>query len=74
MVGHPIMGERGAVTGIEFRAALEHLGMTQRAFAARFGLLEGSVSRWVIGDRQVPSWVPSALELLQQEGRDGMEA
>ena len=62
------------MTGRQFRAALEQLGMTQRAFAARFGLLEGSVSRWVIGDRQVPSWVPPALELLQQEGRDGMEA
>lgn len=57
------------MTGPEFRAALVALGMTQRAFARRFGLIEGSVSRWVIGERAVPSWVPPVLDLLRTSER-----
>jgi DNA-binding transcriptional regulator YiaG len=53
------------MTGPELRAALDELGMSQRAFAARFGLLEGSVSRWMVAKRAVPSWVPPALDLLR---------
>ena len=54
------------MTGPELRAALDAIGMSQRAFAARFGLLEGSVSRWVHDTRAVPSWVPPALDLLRR--------
>jgi transcriptional regulator with XRE-family HTH domain len=53
------------MTGPELRAALDALNMSQRAFAARFGLLEGSVSRWMNARRAVPSWVPPALDLLR---------
>ena len=55
------------MTGPELRAALRALGMRQRDFAARFGLLEGSVSRWIHDTRTVPSWVPPVLELLHKE-------
>lgn len=55
------------MTGPEFRAALAALGMEQRAFAARFGILPGTVNRWVMGHRAVPPWVPAALALLGQE-------
>jgi transcriptional regulator with XRE-family HTH domain len=53
------------MTGSELRAALDALNMSQRAFAVRFGLLEGSVSRWIHDMRAVPSWVPPALDLLR---------
>jgi transcriptional regulator with XRE-family HTH domain len=53
------------MTGPELRAALDEIGMSQRAFASRFGLLEGSVSRWVHDTRAVPSWVLPALDLLR---------
>lgn len=52
------------MTGPELRAALEELGITQREFAERFGLLEGSISRWMHEKRAVPSWVPPVIELL----------
>jgi len=55
------------MTGPEFRAALAALGMEQRAFAARFAVLPGTVSRWAMGHRAVPSWVPPVLELLARE-------
>ena len=53
------------MTGPELRAALDDLKISQRAFAARFGLLEGSVSRWMHQKRAVPSWVPPAIDLLR---------
>jgi DNA-binding transcriptional regulator YiaG len=53
------------MTGPELRAALDELGMSQRAFAARFGLFAESVHRWIVGTRRVPSWVPPALDLLR---------
>jgi len=55
------------MTGPDLTAALAELGMTQREFAARFGLLEGSVSRWITGKRAIPSWVPPAIELLRRQ-------
>lgn len=55
------------MTGPELRDALDALGMSQRAFAIRFGLFELSVSRWVNERRAVPSWVPPVLELLRNE-------
>ena len=53
------------MTGPELRAALEDLNMSQREFASRFGLLEGSVSRWMHQKRAVPSWVPPTIDLLR---------
>lgn len=53
------------MTGPELRATLDDLNMSQREFASRFGLLEGSVSRWMSARRAVPSWVPPALDLLR---------
>ena len=55
------------MTGPEFRAALAALGMEQRAFAARFCILPGTVNRWAMGHRAVPPWVPAVLDLLEQE-------
>ncbi len=55
------------MTGAEVRAALIELELSQRAFAARFGLSEVVVSRWVNGARPVPPWVPGVLALLLRE-------
>jgi transcriptional regulator with XRE-family HTH domain len=54
------------MTGPEFRAALKELHLGQHAFATRFGILPGTVSRWVKGHRAVPSWVPPVLEMLRE--------
>ena len=54
------------MTGAEVRATLAELGMTQRAFAARFALSEVVVSRWVNGVRPVPPWVAGVLALLRE--------
>ena len=56
------------MTGPELRAALDAIGMSQREFASRFGLWEGSVSRWIHDARAVPSWVQPTLNLLQKRG------
>jgi transcriptional regulator with XRE-family HTH domain len=55
------------MTGAEFKAAVTALGLTQRAFAARFDILPGTVSRWVQEHRAVPAWVPAVLEMLAEE-------
>jgi transcriptional regulator with XRE-family HTH domain len=57
------------MTGTEFKAELVALGLTQQEFAARFGVLPGTVSRWVRDRRGVPLWVPTVLKMLRQ--RDG---
>lgn len=57
------------MTGPELRAALDALGMSQREFAARFGILEGSVSRWTRARRAVPAWIPGVLNLLYRDKR-----
>jgi len=60
------------MTGQEFRAALAALGLSQQAFATRFGVHFTNVSRWISGKTAVPPWVPAVIELLQQENiRDG---
>lgn len=55
------------MTGAEVRAALAELELSQRAFAARFGLSEVVVSRWVNGARPVPPWVSGVLALLREK-------
>jgi transcriptional regulator with XRE-family HTH domain len=55
-----------AMTGAEFKAELVALGLTQQEFAARFGVLPGTVSRWVQEHRTVPSWVLPVLEILRR--------
>jgi transcriptional regulator with XRE-family HTH domain len=57
------------MSGAEFKAELVALGLTQQEFAARFGVLPGTVSRWVRDRRGVPLWVPTVLKMLRQ--RDG---
>jgi len=55
------------MTGPEFLAALEALGMTREAFAERFRLHRSAVYRWTQGAREVPPWVPAVLDLLDRE-------
>ncbi len=58
------------MTGREFSAALDRLGMKPKAFARVFGLNWSTVLRWVRPPDApdaltVPTWVPVALTLLE---------
>jgi DNA-binding transcriptional regulator YdaS (Cro superfamily) len=54
------------MTAIEFRTALERLGIPQRWLAERLGVDKGTVNRWALGERPVPPYVPYVLALLEQ--------
>lgn len=52
------------MTGLEFRAALKHLNLSQRALAARLGVETSTVNRWALGKAPVPQYAAYVLELL----------
>lgn len=54
------------MTGAEFLAAIEALGLKREDFAARFGLHRSAVYRWG-RERAVPPWVPPVLEMIKEE-------
>jgi len=60
------------MTGAEFKAALERLGITQAAFAERFKLSPVSVNRWARGRVSVPYWAEVVITelhtLVQRQG------
>jgi transcriptional regulator with XRE-family HTH domain len=53
------------MTGEQFRAALAHLGMTERAFAARAGIHPTTLSRQITSNR-VPAWAEWLVQLLTE--------
>ena len=55
------------MSGPEFLATIETLGLTRETFAARFGLHLSAVYRWTQGTREVPPWVPPVLGLRRKE-------
>jgi transcriptional regulator with XRE-family HTH domain len=54
------------MSGPEFLAAIEALGLTREAFAARFGLHLSAVYRWTQGTREVPPWVAPVIEMMAE--------
>jgi DNA-binding transcriptional regulator YiaG len=54
------------MSGPEFLAAIEALGLTREAFAARFGLHRSAVYRWG-RERPVPPWVPPVLAMIEKD-------
>jgi len=56
------------LTALEFRAALETLGVSQRLLAFRLGVAPVTVWRWAGGDLPVPQYAVYALELLAELG------
>lgn len=67
-------GNISRMTGPEFLAAIDRLGINRETFAAEFGLDRSTVYRWTAGARAVPPWVPGALELLSRERTRGTSA
>jgi len=52
------------MTPTALRAALETLGLTQAAFAARAQSSTRAVERWVGGQRAIPGPVAALVELM----------
>ena len=53
----------------EIKAVLRRLEWTQTEAAARLGVTQGAVSRWLSGDRPIPEPIVKLLHLLQRETR-----
>jgi DNA-binding transcriptional regulator YiaG len=53
-------------------------GLSQEALASALGVIRVSVSRWETGTRAIPSFLPLALEALENRmrkgGRDGQDS
>ena len=55
------------MTGDEVRAARKKLGLTQRAFAERVGVVTNTVARWERGEMTVGSTAIILIRLLAQQ-------
>jgi predicted transcriptional regulator len=53
------------MTGTELLVALRELGMSQKAFAARAGIRQEAISRYVRGHVPVPPYVVMAIDSLK---------
>jgi DNA-binding transcriptional regulator YiaG len=64
-----------AMTGEELQEWRRKWGLSQEALAFALGVIRVSVSRWETGTRAIPSFLPLALEALENRmakgGRDG---
>ena len=58
----------------EFREALRGLGLTQRALAARLGVIPVTVSRWATGQLPVPQYAVAYLRVVEQLAAEGIAA
>lgn len=55
------------MTPAEFRSALDDLGIeTQREAAARLGVTEAAISRWINANRAIPGMLTVALEGIRR--------
>lgn len=52
-------------------ASRRRLGLSRKAFAARVGLDEGSICRWVRGGRQPSPWMAGRIEAILSELQGG---
>jgi transcriptional regulator with XRE-family HTH domain len=60
------------MTGKELQEWRRKLGLSQEALASALGVIRVSVSRWETGTRAIPSFLPLALEALENRmGKGG---
>lgn len=58
------MTEYVQMTPAEFRAGLQSLAITQKAFAEMLGLNHRTVKVWALGEGAIPSYAAVILRLL----------
>jgi DNA-binding transcriptional regulator YiaG len=67
-----------AMTGQELKEWRRRMGLSQEQLGRLLGVARFSVSRWEIGTRAIPSFLPLALEALENRmkkgGRDGQDS
>jgi DNA-binding transcriptional regulator YiaG len=54
------------MTGLELRAALADLGLSQRSFSFKVDVEQSTVSKWCKPDAYVPGYVETIIKLLRQ--------
>jgi DNA-binding transcriptional regulator YiaG len=54
------------VSGVELRAALEALGLSQAEFAGLLGVTPRAVALWLAGERLVPGPVVAYLRIVKK--------
>jgi transcriptional regulator with XRE-family HTH domain len=63
------------MTGQELKEWRRKRGLTQMDLARRLGVIRLTVARWETGTRAIPSFLPLALEALEnhmkEEGKNG---
>ena len=63
------------MTGQELKEWRRKWGLTQEGLAQRLGVIKVTVARWETGTRAIPSFLPLALEALEnhmkEEGKNG---
>jgi len=59
------------VTGLEFKATLKQLGLSQAEFARWISVDRGTVNRWCRGDVPVPRYAEIILE--QRKRADALD-
>jgi DNA-binding transcriptional regulator YiaG len=52
------------VTALQYRTAIEKLGLSQRGAAAFLGVDERTSRRWALGEAQIPQSVAMLLKLM----------
>lgn len=52
------------MTAMQYRSAIEKLGLSQRGAAAFLGVDERTSRRWALGEAQVPDSVSLLLKLM----------
>jgi transcriptional regulator with XRE-family HTH domain len=66
------------MTGKELQEWRRKWGLSQETLASALGVIRVSVSRWETGTRAIPSFLPLALEALENRmgkgGRDGQDS
>jgi DNA-binding transcriptional regulator YiaG len=66
------------MTGKELQEWRRKWSLSQEALALALGVIRVSVSRWETGTRAIPSFLPLALEALENRmgkgGRDGQDS
>lgn len=60
------------ITADQFRAELDHHGITVAGFARLWCQNLTRVTRWANGQEDIPTWIPIALTAMRAEGAMGM--
>ena len=59
------------MTGKELKELRRRLGLTQEKLARQLGVIPLTVARWETGTRTIPSFLPLALEALENRMKKG---